>query len=103
MFVVVHLHQAWAGGILPQIFLASVMIGLLAYATQSLVFGMVVHTLFDIGNFSYWWSDLAGTFSYKPISITGVDAHFIMTLIVFLASTILCIASYRKLILNRKQ
>jgi len=99
-FVAVHLHQAWAGGILFQIFLAAIMIGLLAFATKSLVFGIVVHTLFDIVNFSYWWSDLAGTFLYKPVSITGIDLHFIATLIIFLGAALIFLAASRKLVLQ---
>lgn len=102
LFVVVHLHQAWAGGILFQIFLAGFMISYLAYATNSLIPGIIVHTLFDVVNFSYWWSNVAGTFSYKPISVTGVDNHFLITLTVFSISFIGFVLMIRKLTAIRK-
>lgn len=86
IFVVVHLHQAWAGGVLIHIFVVSVMIGYLAYATNSLLPGILAHIGFDIVNFSYWWSDVAGTFSLKPIGVTGMDNHF------YIAILIVCLA-----------
>jgi len=98
VFVVVHLHQAWAGGILVQIFVISFMIGYLAYSTNSLLPGIICHVSFDIINVSYWWSDVIGTFERKPISMTGIDNHFIITVMVFLLSTILFIVAIRKLL-----
>jgi len=97
VFIVVHLHQAWAGGILVQIFIISSMIGYLAYATNSLLPGIIAHVSFDIINVSYWWSDIIGTFEHKPIGITGVDNHFIITLVVVLLSMGLFIVAIRKL------
>jgi membrane protease YdiL (CAAX protease family) len=98
VFVVVHLHQAWASGILVHIFVISFMIGYLAYSTNSLLPGIIAHVSFDIINFSYWWSDVLGTFDRKPISITGVDNHFIITVVVVLLSTLLFIIAIRKLL-----
>lgn len=97
-FVVVHLHQAWASGILVQIFVISFMVGYLAYATNSLLPGIIAHASFDIINFSYWWSDVAGTFERKPVSMTGIDSHFILTATVVLLSMILFIVAIRKLL-----
>ena len=98
VFVVVHLHQAWASGILVQIFVISFMIGYLAYSTKSLFPGIIAHVSFDIINFSYWWSDVIGTFERKPISMTGVDNHFIIAVMVVLLCIILFIVSIRKLL-----
>jgi len=98
VFVLVHLHQAWASGILVQIFVISSMIGYLAYSTNSLLPGIIAHVTFDIINVSYWWSDIMGTFERKPISMTGVDNHFIITLMVVLLSTALFIVAIRKLL-----
>ena len=98
VFVVVHLHQAWAGGILVQIFFISFLIGYLAYATNSLLPGIIAHVAFDIINVSYWWSDVIGTFERKPVSMTGVDNHFIITVMVVLLSTILFTVAVRKLL-----
>jgi len=99
VFVVVHLHQAWASGpVLVQLFVTSFMIGYLAYATKSLIPGIIAHVTLDIINFSYWWSDVIGTFERKPISMTGVDTHFIITIVVVLLSTLIFIVAIRKLL-----
>lgn len=98
VFIVIHLHQAWAGGILAQIFVISFMIGYLAYSTNSLLPGIIAHVTFDIINFSYWWSNVIGTFERKPISMTGVDNHFIFTVMVVLLSTVLFFVAIRKLL-----
>ena len=34
---------------------------------------MIGHTMMDIGLFAYWWSGVAGTFSVRPVSETGID------------------------------
>ena len=99
VFVVVHLHQAWASGfVLVNIFVISFMAGYLAYSTKSLLPGIIAHVTLDIPNFSYWWSDVIGTFERKPISMTGVDNHFIISVVVVLLSIILFIISIRKLL-----
>ena len=98
VFVVVHLHQAWATGVLIHIFVISFMIGYLAYSSNSLILGIIAHVSFDIINFSYWWSDVIGTFERKPISMTGIDNHFIIASITVLLSTILFIVAIRKLL-----
>ena len=98
VFVVVHLHQAWLSSILVPAFGISFMIGYLAYATNSLIPGIIAHFSFDIINVSYWWSDVIGTFEHKPISMTGVDNHFVITVTVVLLSTILFIVAIRKLL-----
>jgi membrane protease YdiL (CAAX protease family) len=98
VFVVIHLHQAWASGILAGIFAISFIIGILAYSTNSLLPGIIAHVSFDIINFSYWWSDVIGTFDRKPVSMTGIDNHFIFTVSVVLLSVILFIVAIRKLL-----
>ena len=98
IFIVIHLHQAWLVSILVPAFFISFMIGYLAYATNSLIPGIMAHVTFDIINVSYWWSDVMGTFERKPISVTGVDNHFIITVIVVLLSTLLFIIAIWKLL-----
>ena len=100
IFILVHLHQAWAGGLAAGmiIFGMSFIIGYLAYATKSLLAGIIAHVTFDIINFSYWWSDVIGTFEHKPIGLTGVDSHFIFTSIVLFLSIVLFIVSINKLL-----
>ncbi len=103
VFVVVHLHQAWMSDVLVQMIVISFMIGILAYATNSLLPGIIAHVTLDIINFSYWWSDVIGTFERKPISMTGVDNHFIITVMVVLLSTVLFIVAIRKLLKLKMQ
>ena len=98
VFVVVHLHQAWASGMLVGIFAISFMIGYLAYASNSLLPGIIAHVSFDIINFSYWWSDVIGTYQRKPISMTGVDYHFIFAIIIVVLTVLLFIIIIRKLL-----
>jgi len=86
MFVVFHLNQAWAPPLLLHLFVASFMIGQITYATGSLLPGIIAHTVLDIFNFSYWWTDIAGKFEYQPIAITGVDLHFVVWLLIFTGS-----------------
>jgi len=102
IFTLAHIHQAWAGGILGQLFLVSCLIGYLAYATGSLIPGIIAHVSFDIINFSYWWSDVIGTFERKPVGMTGIDNHFILAFMVVLLSMILFIVAIRKLLKLKK-
>ncbi len=102
VFVVVHLHQAWASGILVGIFAISFALGYLAYTTKSLIPGIIAHVSFDIVNFSYWWSDVAGNFERSPIGVTGIDNHFIITSTVVLICIVLLILSLWKLSRSNK-
>ena len=95
-FVVFHLNQAWALPVLLHLFVASLLWGALAYATGSLLPGIIAHTVLDIVNFSFWWSDIAGKFEYQPIAITGVDLHFVVWLLLLITSGVLVIWSLRK-------
>ena len=88
LFTLVHLSKAWAGGIVPQIFIAGVLLGILAYKTGSLIPSIIGHVLLDIINFSYWWSHLAGNFSQKTIEETGVDRGFVFWSLLFVVSVI---------------
>lgn len=97
VFVLVHLHQAWAGSILVGIFLISVMFGSLAYFSGSLIPGILGHFIMDVCNFSFWWTDLGGQFSRKPLHQTGMDFHFIFWLLVFVLSVFLFILLLRKI------
>jgi len=97
VFFVVHLSKAWAGDIIPHIFIGGFLLGLLAYSSGSLIPSIIAHTVMDICNFSYWWSNLAGNFDKKTIGVTGVDAHFIIWVLVFASSGILFVMSTNRL------
>jgi len=97
MFVVFHLNQAWAPPLLLHLFVLSLMMGEIAYATGSLLPGIIAHTALDIVNFSYWWTDIAGKFEYQPIAITGIDPHFLVWSVLFIVSGVLLVLGLGKI------
>jgi membrane protease YdiL (CAAX protease family) len=96
VFLAVHLPQVWAPPLLFHLFAVGVLLGTLAYASGSLIPGMIAHFGLDIFNFSYWWTDVAGRFNYRPISETGPDGHFAAWAIILIASAGLFIFAIRK-------
>jgi Type II CAAX prenyl endopeptidase Rce1-like len=77
-FTLLHLTKDWAlVGMVPVVFGAGVMLGTLAKASGTLVFCMLGHWIMDIGLFAYWWTQIAGTFSQRPIFEVGVDLFLI--------------------------
>jgi membrane protease YdiL (CAAX protease family) len=101
LFAVVHLTKSWAMvGIVPIVFGAGVLLGLLAWSAGSLIPGMIGHAVMDTGLFAYWWTDTAGTFSEQPITVTGVDVPFAIECVVFalsLTGVLLVISRLRRL------
>ena len=98
IFVIVHLHQAWASGMLIHIFVISFMLGYLAYSSKSLIPGIIAHISFDVINFSYWWSEYIGTLNYETIYTSGMDTQFIISAAALLLTTILFITAIKKLL-----
>jgi membrane protease YdiL (CAAX protease family) len=88
VFTCTHLGHTWAHPILPHIFFASVLLGLIAYRTNSLIPGIIGHSILDIFDYSVWWTDLTGGFTRQPIFRTGVDAHFLFWVLVFVVALI---------------
>jgi membrane protease YdiL (CAAX protease family) len=86
MFVVVHLHQAWSGPIVFHIFFISVLFGSIAYYSKSLIPGIIAHSIMDICNFSFWWSDLGFQFNERPIKETGFDLHLALWIVILMLS-----------------
>jgi hypothetical protein len=79
-FMLLHLIKGWAlVGMVPIVFGAGVLLGLLAWSSESLIPGMIGHIVMDIGLFAYWWTGIAGEFTARPISETGVDKPFFVT------------------------
>jgi len=103
LFVAAHLEQAWSPPLLLHLFVGSLMFGVMAYNSGSLIPGIIAHTILDIFNFSYWWSDVAGKFEYQTIANTGVDLHFVIWTLIFTASFGLFIWGVRKLKVVRLQ
>jgi hypothetical protein len=103
VFLAAHLHQAWLPAFLVAGVIGSVMLGMLAWASRSLIPGMIGHTVMDIFNFSYWWSDVAGRFERRPIGETGLDAHFVAWTLLLAASLALFFWTVRRLIALRRE
>jgi membrane protease YdiL (CAAX protease family) len=96
LFTLLHLNKGWAlMGMVPIVFGAGILLGTLAWASRTLVFGMIGHTIMDIGLFAYWWTQIAGTFSQQPVSTTGMDNSFYIesgALVIALLVTLIAIA-----------
>jgi membrane protease YdiL (CAAX protease family) len=98
LFMAVHLTKAWAlVGMVPIVLGAGVLLGLLARSSQSLIPCMVGHTLMDIGLFAYWWTGIAGDFTARPISETGVDRSFLIAVAVFGGSLFVVLVAISRL------
>lgn len=101
-FTLLHLNKDWALiGMVPVVFGAGLLLGMLARASGTLVFCMIGHTIMDIGLFAYWWTQIAGTFSQHPISETGMDQTFYLECAVFAVALIVTLGAITKLRLLR--
>jgi len=97
-FMVVHLTKGWATlGMVPIVFGAGVLLGLLAWSSGSLIPGMIGHVLMDIGLFAYWWTGIAGDFTARPITETGLDQPFLIACAVFAVSLSIVLFSISRL------
>jgi membrane protease YdiL (CAAX protease family) len=103
VFVISHFNQAWAPSMLVHLFAISVLWGILAYASGSLIPGVISHAAVDVFSFSYWWTDIAGTFDKRPIAETGIDAHFVVWVVIFVASVALFFWAARKTLAARRK
>lgn len=96
VFMVAHLNQAWAGGVIVGLIAVSVLWGVLARASGSLIPGIISHGLADVINFAYWWTDIAGHFDKRPIGETGIDTHFVASVTILLSLLALFTIAIRK-------
>jgi membrane protease YdiL (CAAX protease family) len=96
-FMLIHLTKDWALiGMVPIVFGAGILLGTLARASGTLIFGMLGHWIMDIGLFAYWWTQIAGIFTQRPISETGMDRAFFIECAVFAISvTLILVATAR--------
>jgi membrane protease YdiL (CAAX protease family) len=79
LFMLLHLTKSWSlVGMVPIVFGAGVLLGILAWASGSLIPAMIGHVMMDIGLFAYWWTGIAGDFTARPIGETGVDTPFLI-------------------------
>lgn len=97
-FMMVHLTKAWAtAGMVPIVLGAGVLLGLLAWSSGSLIPGMIGHVVMDIGLFAYWWTGIAGDFTERPVTETGVDRLFLVACAVFATSLLIVLVAIWKL------
>ena len=97
-FMLIHLSKSWALlGMVPIVFGAGILLGLLARASDSLIFCMIGHTVMDVGLFAYWWTQIAGRFGQKPLSQSGVDFAFLLEGAAFVLSLSITLLAVRKL------
>jgi membrane protease YdiL (CAAX protease family) len=96
-FMLLHLTKSWAMiGMVPIVFGAGTLLGLLAWSSGSLLPGTIGHIVMDIGLFAYWWTGLAGDFTARPITETGVDQPFLITVAVLVAAlAVVLLAAWR--------
>jgi membrane protease YdiL (CAAX protease family) len=95
-FTLIHLSHSWALPILPHIFFASVLLGLLAWRSGSLLPGIIGHAILDIFDYSCWWTTITGRIDRKTIVETGIDAHFVIWVLLLVAATIAFFRVIRK-------
>jgi len=98
LFMALHLNQAWATlGIVPIVFGAGLMLGILAWSSDSLVPGIIGHFVMDVGLFAYWWTGIAGDFIARPISETGLDQPFLVACCAFASSLTIALFAISRL------
>jgi membrane protease YdiL (CAAX protease family) len=97
LFLAIHLNQTWIGAFFIPGVLASVMLGMLAYVSRSLIPSMIGHAVMDVFNFGYWWWQLLGSYDRRPIWETGVDVNFLAWAAALAISLALFCLAIRKL------
>jgi hypothetical protein len=96
--MLIHLTKDWAlFGMVPIVLGAGVLLGALARASGTLIFVMLGHWIMDIGLFAYWWTQIAGTFSQRPIFESGLDASAYVEAVVFAVVLIVLLIAMRRL------
>ena len=89
---------AWATpGMVPIVFGAGVLLGLLAWSSTSLIPGMIGHVVMDIGLFAYWWTGIAGDFTARTITDTRVDRPFMVACAAFTVSLFMVLFAISRL------
>jgi membrane protease YdiL (CAAX protease family) len=97
-FMLLHLTKAWAIiGMVPIVFGAGVLLGLLAWTSGSLIPGMIGHVVMDIGLFAYWWTGIAGDFTARPIAETGADQSFLIACALLATTIVVVLLAIRRL------
>jgi membrane protease YdiL (CAAX protease family) len=97
-FTLAHLNKAWSlAGMVPIVFGAGLLLGLLAWSSQSLIPSIIGHVVMDIGLFAYWWTGIAGEFSARPVRETGIDGPFVIVCATAVLSLLVTLFSISRL------
>lgn len=94
IFYLVHFGHGWTQGdfvtvlaVAVPFLIGSALLGALAYFTRSLGPSMVAHALTDIVLLPMEWT---GKHRLDPVTVTGVDSHFVWWTTAFAISSIVC-------------
>ena len=97
-FSLVHLNKSWVLiGMIPIVFGAGILLGLLVWSSGSLIPGIIGHAIMDIGLFAYWWTGIAGEFTARPISQTGIDFVFVVACVILVVALLLVMVAISEL------
>ena len=104
VFTLIHLNKSWSlAAMTPIVFMAGLMLGVLARASATLVYCMLGHWLMDIGLFAYWWTQIAGVFPQRPLAETGLETTFLVEAgFLALALAVFVTAVWRLAVLTRR-
>ena len=104
LFTLLHLTKGWAlVGMVPIVLGAGALLGLLAWASGSLIPGVIGHALMDVGLFGFWWTGIAGDFTARPIQETGVDGVFLAACVTLTVALCVVWIAIRRLLLLRRR
>ena len=99
-FTLLHLPNATiTPQLIPIFFIGSIGWGVLAYLTNSIIPGIVIHIAVDIISYLWIWRNLeyAKTMYTESIIKNGIDMPFMILILVLLMQSILLIYSFSKL------
>ena len=99
-FTLLHLPNATiTPQLIPIFFIGSIGWGVLAYLTNSIVPGVIIHIAVDITSYLWIWRNLeyAKTMYSESILKNGIDSSFMILIFVLLLLSILLIFSFHKL------
>jgi hypothetical protein len=85
-------------GMVPIVFGAGILLGLVAWSSGSLIPSTLGHVLMDIGLFAYWWTGIAGDFTALPITDTGADQPFLIACAAFAIALFIVLFAISKLL-----
>jgi membrane protease YdiL (CAAX protease family) len=86
--------------LIPIFFIGSIGWGVLAYLTNSIIPGVVIHCTIDVLSYLWIWRNLefVKTLSSESIMETGIDVSFLILILITLSLSILVILTFRKLV-----